>query len=100
MFALRKLLPDADEFLFNIHIMDFHPGAHLIVHEVHYNTHGLVMLQGQGIYRLGDDWHPVQAGDAIWMAAYVPQWYGALGKDPTRYIIYKDTSLDPLVDVL
>jgi (S)-ureidoglycine aminohydrolase len=42
--------------------------------EIHYNQHGLVILQGKGIYRLGGSWFPVQAGDAIWMAPYVPQW--------------------------
>ena len=40
--------------------------------------------------------YPVQAGDAIWMAPYVVQWYGALGTQNSRYIIYKDTTLDPL----
>lgn len=24
--------------------------------EVHYNQHGLLLLEGQGIYRLGDSW--------------------------------------------
>lgn len=108
--------------------------------EVHYNQHGLVLLAGQGIYRLADRWcvsiaatgswvdfpsphlpghardncgkqmldlahttflqeshnssrseclavcspwtlrlkayrYPVQAGAAIWMAPYMPQWY-------------------------
>ena len=41
--------------------------------------------------------YPVQAGDAIWMAPYVPQWYAALGTQPSRYILYKDTTLDPLL---
>ena len=70
-----------------------------IPQEVHYNQHGLLMLQGQGIYRLGDKWYPVQAGDAIWMPPFVPQWYAALGPTPTRYIIYKDTNVDPLFSV-
>lgn len=96
MFALRKLLPETVQYLFNVHIMDFQPGEHLLIHEVHYNQHGLLLLQGQGIYRLADSWYPVQAGDAIWMAPYVPQWYCALGKTPTRYAIYKDVTLDPL----
>jgi len=52
--------------------------------------HGLVMLKGQGIYRLDADWHPVQTGDVIWMAPYCPQWFGALGKTPAKYLIYKD----------
>ena len=65
--------------------------------EVHYNQHGLMMLEGQGIYRLANNWYPVQSGDAIWMAPFVPQWYAALGAKPTRYIIYKDTVVDPLL---
>ena len=54
------------------------PSAALLLQEVHYNQHGLLLLQGQGIYRLGEQWYPVQAGDAIWMAPYVPQvgWMG------------------------
>lgn len=32
------------------------------------------------------------------MAPYVPQWFAALGDRPARYILYKDTSLDPLDD--
>lgn len=39
----------------------------------------------------------MQAGDAIWMPAYVPQWYAALGAKNSRYILYKDTILDPLL---
>lgn len=42
--------------------------------------------------------YPVQAGDAIWMAPYVVQWYAALGNQNSRYILYKDTTLDPLLD--
>lgn len=45
IFTLRKLLPMGPEFTFNIHVMDFQPGEHLIVKEVHYNQHGLVLLQ-------------------------------------------------------
>ena len=96
VFDLRKLLPQTVEYDFNIHIMDFQPGEHLFVKEVHYNQHGLVLLQGKGIYRLADDWYPVQAGDAIWMAPYVPQWFAALGTKPARYILYKDVHTDPL----
>lgn len=98
VFALRKLLPQTADYDFNIHIMDFKPGEYLYVKEVHYNQHGLLLLQGQGIYRLADKWYPVQAGDAIWMAPYVVQWYAALGSQNSRYILYKDTTLDPLTD--
>ncbi|KAI3713454.1 hypothetical protein L1987_72031 [Smallanthus sonchifolius] len=96
VFQLRKLLPTSMPYDFNIHIMDFQPGEFLNVKEVHYNQHGLLLLEGQGIYRLGDSWYPVQAGDAIWMAPFVPQWYAALGKIPTRYLLYKDVNRNPL----
>ncbi|PWA58506.1 ureidoglycine aminohydrolase [Artemisia annua] len=96
VFQLRKLLPTSLSYDFNIHIMDFQPGEFLNVKEVHYNQHGLLLLEGQGIYRLGDSWYPVEAGDAIWMAPFVPQWYAALGKIPTRYLLYKDVNRNPL----
>ena len=95
VFLLRKLLPAGAEHDFNVHVMDFAPGQFLNVKEVHYNQHGLLLLAGQGVYRLGDTWYPVQAGDAIWMAPYVVQWYAALGEQPSRYILYKDTTVDP-----
>lgn len=97
VFALRKLLPVTDDYDWNFHVMDFNPGQYLNVKEIHYNQHGLMLLQGQGIYRLGSDWYPVQAGDAILMAPYVPQWYCALGTQPSRYIINKDTTVNPLL---
>ncbi|GAB2301224.1 hypothetical protein Dimus_035258 [Dionaea muscipula] len=96
IFELRKLLPTSSAYDFNIHIMDFQPGEFLNVKEIHYNQHGLLLLEGQGIYRLGDSWYPVQAGDVIWMAPFVPQWYAALGKTRTRYLLYKDVNRNPL----
>ena len=53
VFALRKLLPQTGDYDFNVHVMDFLPGQHLNVKEVHYNQHGLLLLQGKGIYRWG-----------------------------------------------
>ncbi|XP_024384572.1 probable (S)-ureidoglycine aminohydrolase isoform X3 [Physcomitrium patens] len=97
VFELRKLLPATPTYDFNIHVMDFQPGEYLNVKEVHYNQHGLLLLEGRGIYRLGDKWYPVQAGDVIWMAPFVPQWYAALGTTRSRYILYKDTARDPLL---
>uniref|UniRef100_A0A8I7B5S8 Cupin 2 conserved barrel domain-containing protein n=1 Tax=Hordeum vulgare subsp. vulgare TaxID=112509 RepID=A0A8I7B5S8_HORVV len=73
------------------------PGEYLNVKEVHYNQHGLLLLEGQGIYRLGNSWYPVQAGDTIWMAPFVPQWYAALGKTKSRYLLYKDVNRNPLI---
>jgi len=90
------MLPQGAAYDFNVHLMDFEPGEHLLVKEVHYNQHGLLLLQGKGIYRLADSWFPVQAGDAIWMAPYVPQWFAALGTERARYVLYKDVNNDPL----
>jgi (S)-ureidoglycine aminohydrolase len=58
--------------------------------EIHVMEHGLMMLEGGGIYRLGEKWYPATAGDFIWMAPYCPQWFGAIGKRPAKYLIYKD----------
>ena len=93
---LKTLLPDTPAFDMAVNIFTFQPGATLPMVETHVMEHGMLMIQGQGIYRLGDDWHPVQAGDAIWMAPYCPQWFVATGKTPARYIYYKDVNRDPL----
>ena len=36
--------------------------------------HGLVMLEGTMVYRLGESWYTIQAGDVVYMAPYCPQW--------------------------
>jgi (S)-ureidoglycine aminohydrolase len=101
-FKLRKLLPhsglDASKFDFNVHLMDFNPGEFLVTKEIHHNQHGLLMLLGQGIYRLSDSvWAPVTSGDAVFMGPYVTQWFGSLGRQKSRYLIFKDTAPDPLL---
>ncbi len=93
---VRSLLPDAPAFDFAVNTMEYQPGAALAMVEMHVMEHGLLMLEGGGIYRLADDWHPVTAGDFIWMAPYCPQWFGALGKTPAKYLIYKDWNRSPL----
>jgi (S)-ureidoglycine aminohydrolase len=87
---VRSLLPDSLAFDFACNTMTYAPGAALSQVEIHYMEHGLLMLEGGGIYRLGDEWYPTQAGDFIWMAPFCPQWFGAIGKQPAKYLIYKD----------
>lgn len=87
---VRVLIPEDPAFDFAVNIMTFQPGAALPQVEIHVMEHGLMMLEGGGIYRLGEKWYPVTAGDFIWMAPYCPQWFGAIGKTPARYLIYKD----------
>ena len=93
---VRGLLPDQPGFDFAVNTMTYQPGASLSMVEIHVMEHGLLMLEGGGIYRLGDAWYPVTAGDFIWMAPFCPQWFGALGKQPAKYLIYKDWNRHPL----
>ena len=93
---VRTLLPSSFAFDFAVNTMTYAPGASLSQVEAHYMEHGLLMLEGAGIYRLGDQWYPVQAGDAIWMSAFCPQWFAAIGKTPAKYLIYKDFNRHPL----
>lgn len=93
---LQVLLPDHPSFDMAVNIFTYQPGATLPFVETHIMEHGLLMLKGQGIYRLDSDWHPVQAGDVIWMAPYCPQWFVAMGKMPASYIYYKDVNRDPM----
>ena len=93
---VKHLLPDALSFDFAVNTMTYQPGAALSMVEMHVMEHGLVMLEGGGIYRLADAWYPVTAGDFIWMGPWCPQWFGAIGKVPAKYLIYKDWNRHPL----
>ncbi|MGA9779242.1 MAG: (S)-ureidoglycine aminohydrolase [Limisphaerales bacterium] len=93
---LQVLLPDKPEFDMAVNIFTYQPGTTLPFVETHVMEHGLLMLQGQGIYRLDTDWHPVKAGDVVWMAPFCPQWFVAMGKTPASYIYYKDVNRAPL----
>jgi (S)-ureidoglycine aminohydrolase len=92
---VRSLIPAGFAYDLAVNTMTYAPGATLPMVESHVMEHGLLMLDGGGIYRLGDDWHPTAAGDFIWMGPYCPQWFGALGKTPARYLIYKDWNRHP-----
>jgi (S)-ureidoglycine aminohydrolase len=93
---VKCLLPDEPAFDFAVNTMTYQPGAALSMVEMHVMEHGLMMLEGGGIYRLGDSWYPVTAGDFIWMAPWCPQWFGAIGRLPAKYLIYKDWNRHPL----
>jgi (S)-ureidoglycine aminohydrolase len=93
---VKCLLPDEMSFDFAVNTMVYQPGAALTQVEMHVMEHGLIMLEGGGIYRLGDSWYAVTAGDFIWMGPWCPQWFGAIGKAPAKYLIYKDWNRHPL----
>jgi (S)-ureidoglycine aminohydrolase len=75
-----------------VNIFTYDPGATLPFVETHVMEHGMLILSGSGVYRLDKDWHPVTAGDAIWIAPCCPQWFIAAGPQPARYIYYKDVN--------
>ncbi len=93
---LQVLLPDDLAFDLAVNIFTYQPGATLPFVETHVMEHGLLMLSGQGIYRLENEWYPVTAGDIIWMAPYCPQWFVAIGDEPASYLYYKDVNRTPL----
>ena len=97
---VKCLLPDTVSFDFAVNTMVYQPGASLPMVETHVMEHGLLMLEGGGIYRLGESWYSTSAGDFIWMGPWCPQWFGAIGKVAAKYLIYKDWNRHPLLDEL
>lgn len=87
---LKTLLPVDPRYDLAMNIFTYEPGATLPFVETHIMEHGMMMLSGQGIYRLEEAYYPVMKGDAIWMAPYCPQWFVAMGDEPASYLYYKD----------
>jgi (S)-ureidoglycine aminohydrolase len=97
MLMLQKLLPADQSYDCEVNVMNFSPGASLPYVETHFMEHGLLMLDGGGIYRLDTSWYSVEAGDVIWMGPFSAQWFGAIGRTNARYLIYKNWNRDPHV---
>ena len=93
---LRILLPEEPSFDMGVNLFTFERGAALPFVETHVMEHGMLLTEGQGIYRLDDQWYPIQAGDVLWMGPYCPQWFAAIGKTQSAYLYYKDVHRDPL----
>jgi (S)-ureidoglycine aminohydrolase len=91
----QYLLP-ADDLAFdmNMNILGFVPGNYFPYVETHIMEHGLYMLEGQGLYLLGGDWHEVQPDDFIWMGAYCPQHFYCTGWGDAAYLLYKNVNRD------
>ncbi len=92
---LKVLLPDTPVFDMAVNLFTYEPGATLPFVETHIMEHGLLMVEGQGIYRLEESWYPTRAGDVIWMAPYCPQWFVAMGNEPASYLYYKNVNRHP-----
>lgn len=89
---LKVLLPDDLRYDLAMNIFTYESGATLPFVETHIMEHGLLMLEGQGVYRLEEAYYPVKAGDVIWMAPYCPQWFVAMGDGPASYLYYKNVN--------
>lgn len=94
---LQVLLPDNLSFDMAVNIFTYDPGGHLPMVETHVMEHGLMYLQGQGVYMLDQQWYPIKKGDSIWMAPYCQQWFTAMGKEPAVYIYYKNVNRFPAI---
>jgi (S)-ureidoglycine aminohydrolase len=91
---LQSLIPDDTQYDMAMNIFNFEPGSGLPIVETHVMEHGLLFLQGKGMYYLGGDWMEVEKDDFIWMGPYCPQSFYATGRTASRYIYYKNVNRD------
>ncbi|CAH1650114.1 (S)-ureidoglycine aminohydrolase [Hyphomicrobiales bacterium] len=93
--GFQFLLPYCDmRFDFEMNLMWFKPGVCFPAVETHVMEHGLYMLEGQGLYLLGEDWHEIWAQDFIWMGGYCPQQFYPTGHGDACYLLYKNVNRD------
>ena len=93
--GFQFLLPEADlRFDFEMNLMHFKPGAYFPDVETHVMEHGLFMLEGQGLYYLGDQWHEIWVDDFIWMGGFCPQQFYPTGFGDASYLLYKNVNRD------
>ncbi|MEE9388297.1 MAG: bifunctional allantoicase/(S)-ureidoglycine aminohydrolase [Paracoccaceae bacterium] len=79
----------------HVNIVTFQPGGVIPFAETHVMEHGLYVLQGTARYLLNTDWVDVGPGDFMWLRAFCPQACEATGKQPFRYLLYKDVNRHP-----
>ncbi len=89
---LQLLIPDELQYDMAMNIFTFDPGHGLPYVETHVMEHGLLMLEGKGMYYLDGEWMEVEKDDFIWMGPYCPQSFYATGPTPAKYIYYKNVN--------
>ncbi|MEA2709364.1 MAG: (S)-ureidoglycine aminohydrolase, partial [Phycisphaerales bacterium] len=89
---LQTLIPDEFQFDMAMNIFTFDPGHGLPYVETHVMEHGLLFMQGKGMYYLDGEWLEVQQDDFIWMGPYCPQSFYATGTTASKYIYYKNVN--------
>ena len=91
----QHLLPPGDmAFDLEVNILGFAPGNYFPFVETHIMEHGLYMLEGQGLYLLGGEWHECWTDDFIWMGPYCPQQFYCTGWEGAAYLLYKNVNRD------
>jgi (S)-ureidoglycine aminohydrolase len=89
---LQTLIPEELKFDLNLNIFTFDSGFGLPYVETHVMEHGLLFLQGKGMYYLDGEWMEVETDDFIWMGPYCPQSFYATGPTPSKYLYYKNVN--------
>jgi len=89
---LQTLIPDELQYDLAMNIFTFDPGHGLPYVETHVMEHGLLVLQGKGMYYLNGEWMEVEKDDFIWMGPYCPQSFYATGPTAAKYIYYKNVN--------
>ena len=89
---LQTLIPDDLQYDMAMNIFTFDPGHGLPYVETHVMEHGLLFLEGKGMYYLDGEWMEVEKDDFIWMGPYCPQSFYATGQVPAQYIYYKNVN--------
>ena len=89
---LQLLIPDELQYDLAMNIFTFDPGHGLPYVETHVMEHGLLMLEGKGMYYLDGEWMEVEKDDFIWMGPYCPQSFYATGPTPAKYVYYKNVN--------
>lgn len=91
----KTLLPMDLDFDMNFHILSFATGGSHGYIETHYQEHGALLLSGEGMYNLDNNWMPVKKGDYIFMGAYNLQACYSIGRGaPLSYLYSKDCNRD------
>ena len=91
---VKDFLPLDEAFDMNMHILSFDPGASHNICETHVQEHGAYIYEGQGTYKLDDDWYLTKKEDFLWMGAFSVQAAYGIGRGPFSYIYSKDCNRD------
>lgn len=96
---IKDLLPAAQQLGFdmNFHILKFKPGGSHGYIETHIQEHGMYFLSGKGMYRVDDEWIPVEAGEYMFLDAYCPQACYGVGDEDFMYLYSKDCNRDVIL---